>query len=244
MISCIVIDDEPLALQQLAKYAEDTPLLELRGSFDSAVSALEFLHGESVELLFVDINMPQLSGLEFVEALPKGIKVVFVTAHREYALEGFRLDAADYILKPLSYASFLQSVEKVYQRYFSPQATQSEVSASQVLNDEVLRRGYMFVRSEYRSVRVDFSDILYIESKKEYLDFVMASGEVITSHGSLNALSDKLPANRFLRVHRSFIVNLERIAVVERNCIVFGKQYIAISEQMRSAVQDYLNGFC
>ncbi len=242
MITCIVIDDEPLALQQLEKYATDTPMLDLKGSFDNAVEALEFLRTTTVDLLFVDINMPQLSGLEFVEALPCDVKVVFVTAYREYALEGFRLDAADYILKPLSYASFLQCVEKVYQRYFAPSILPHTDTSDATITLEALKRGFMFVRSEYRSVRVDFADILYIESKKEYLDFVMSSGSVITSHGSLTGVAEKLPSEAFIRVHRSFIVNLNQISVVERNCIVFGKQYIPISEQARSTIQDYLNG--
>ncbi|MFI3280647.1 MAG: LytTR family DNA-binding domain-containing protein [Rikenellaceae bacterium] len=228
MISCIVIDDEPLALKQIEQYVTKTPILELMGSFDSAVEALGFLRENSVDLLFVDINMPQISGLEFVEALPFDIKVIFVTAYREYAIEGFALDAADYLLKPLSYASFLKSVEKVHNRYFNRGAVE------RVDND------YMFVRSEYRSVRINFRDIQYIESKREYLDIKLSSGDVITTHGALNAIADRLPSERFIRVHRSFIVNLEQVNVIERNSIVFGKQYITISDQSREVVMKYI----
>ncbi len=229
MISCIVIDDEPLALQQIEQYVNDTPILELRGSFDSAAKALDFLRQNSVDLLFVDINMPRISGLEFVEALPFDVKVIFVTAYREYALEGFALDAADYLLKPLSYASFLKSVEKVHNRYFNRTIL------------EKCDRDYIFLRSGYRTVRVNFSDILYVESKREYLDIVLSSGEVITTHGSLGSMEDKLPQDKFIRVHRSFIVNLDEVKVLERSSIVFGKQYIPVNEQARELIAKFVS---
>ncbi len=161
MISCIVIDDEPLALQQLEQYVAETPILSLEGSFNSARKALEYLHESSVDLIFADINMPQISGLEFVKALPFDVKVIFVTAHREFALEGFALDAADYLLKPLSYGAFLKSVEKINNRYFNRTAAEH--------NDRL----YTFVRTGNKTVRINFSDILYIESKREYLDIVL-----------------------------------------------------------------------
>lgn len=229
MISCIVIDDEPLALQQLEQYVQDTPILELKGSFNSAAKALAFLHESSVDLLFVDINMPRISGLEFVEALPFDVKVIFVTAYREFALEGFALDAADYLLKPLSYAAFLKSVEKVHNRYFNRAVSER--------ND----RDYTFLRSGSRTVRVNFSEILYIESKREYLDIVLSSDEIVTVHGSLGSMLDKLPSDKFLKVHRSFIVNLEQVKVLERGSIIFGKQYIPVNEQAREQVLKFIN---
>lgn len=229
MISCILLDDEPLALQQLEQYVAETPILELRGSFNSATKALEYLHEQSVDLIFVDINMPRISGLEFVEALPYDVKVIFVTAHREFALEGFTLDAADYLLKPLSYASFLKSVEKVHNRYFN--RTTSERTD----------REYIFLRSGNRTVRVNFREILYIESKREYLDIVLSGGEVVTVHGSLNSMLEKLPQNIFVKVHRSFIVNLEEVKLLERNSIIFGKQYIPVNEQAREIVMNFIS---
>lgn len=229
MISCIVVDDEPLALQQLEKYVADTPILELRGSFNSASKALEYLREGSVDLLFVDINMPQVSGLEFVEALPFDVKVIFVTAYREFALEGFALDAADYLLKPLSYASFLKSVEKVHNRYFNRSSGDS------------MDRDYTFLRSSNRTVRVNFNEILYIESKRDYLDIVLSSGDVVTVHGSLGSMMEKLPQDRFVKVHRSFIVNLDEVKVLERNSIIFGKLYIPINDQARERVMNFVN---
>ncbi|MFI3333020.1 MAG: LytTR family DNA-binding domain-containing protein [Rikenellaceae bacterium] len=229
MISCIVIDDEPLALQQLEQYVKETSLLELKGSFDTATDALDFLRDNSIDLLFVDINMPRISGLEFVEALPCDVKVIFVTAYREFALEGYALDAADYLLKPLSYSTFLKSVEKIHNRYFNRTASEKR------------DRNYMFVRSEYRTIRIDFNDILYIESKREYLDFRLASGETITTHGSMSSMINKLPQDRFIRVHRSFIVNIDEIKVLERNSIIFGKQFIPINEQAREIISQHIN---
>ncbi len=231
MISCIAIDDEPLALLQIEQYVKDTPLLELKGCFNSATKALEYLRESSVDLLFVDINMPQISGLEFVEALSYDAKVIFVTAYREYALEGFALDAADYLLKPLSYAAFLKSVEKVSARYFEniPEGTSSD-------------RDYAFLRSGNRTVRVNFSEILYIESKREYMDIVLSSDEVVTVHGTLNSILSKLPADKFIKVHRSFIVNLDQVKILERSSIVFGKQYIPVNDQAREVVMNFING--
>ncbi|MFI3285856.1 MAG: LytTR family DNA-binding domain-containing protein [Rikenellaceae bacterium] len=229
MISCIVIDDEPLALQQLEQYVADTPILEMKGSFDTASEALTFLRENSVDLLFVDINMPRISGLEFVEALPFDVKVIFVTAYREFAFEGFSLDAADYLLKPLSYASFLKSVEKVHNRYFNR------------MIDDISDRDFTFLRSGNRTVRVNYGEILYIESKREYLDIVLSTGDIVTVHGSLSSILEKLPQNRFIKVHRSFIVNLDEVKLLERSSIIFGKQYIPVNEQAREIIMKFVN---
>ncbi len=231
MIRCIVIDDEPLALQQLEQYVIKTPILELKGSFDTAISALDYLREHPIDLLFVDINMPQITGLEFVEALPFNIKVIFITAYREYALEGFALDAADYLLKPLSYASFLKSVEKVHSRYFNAPTAAN-------VNDY----DYIFVKSGYRVVRVNFDQILYIESKREYMDIVLTNDEVVTTHGSLNSLMEKLVSNKFIRVHRSFIVNIDHITIIERNTLVYGRLHIPINEQAREVITKLVQG--
>ncbi len=229
MISCIVIDDEPLALKQIEQYVNDTELLELRASFNSATKALEYLHKNSVDLLFVDINMPKLSGLEFVQALPCEVKVIFVTAYREFALEGFTLDAADYLLKPLSYAAFLKSVEKVHNRYFNRSISESK------------DKDYTFMRSGSRTVKITFSDIQYIESKREYLDIVLCNDEVITVYGSMSSILDKLPSDSFVKVHRSYIVNLNQINTLERGSIIFGKQHIPVNEQAKEIISGFIN---
>ncbi len=220
MIKCIAIDDEPLALQLICEYVKTTPSLELVGAFDNAVEALVFLRSASVDLIFVDINMPQLSGLEFTETISPDIKVVFTTAYRDYAVEGFRLDAADYLVKPISYATFLKSVEKISRRYF----------------DNTPSVEHIFVRSECRSVRVTLSEILYIESRREYMDIHLSSGEVVSTISNVSAMHDKLPKDKFIKAHRSFIVNLGNISVVENNTIIFDKQRIPVSKEAREVV--------
>lgn len=234
MISCIVIDDEPLALQQLESYIQKTPLLELKGCFESAVEALSYLRNSTVDLLFVDINMPELTGFEFIEALPFKPIVIFTTAYREYAFEGFQVDAADYLLKPIGYGAFLKSVEKVQARYFNIEHLTNKTTIHS--NEST----FIFVRSEYKSIRINISDIQYIESKKEYLNIVLNTDESIITHGSLNNIMDKLPSKQFMRVHRSYIVNLNAINVVERNSIVFGKLYISISDSAKDEFQHFL----
>ncbi len=220
MIKCIVIDDEPLALQLMCEYVETTPTLELIKSFDNAVEAITFLRNVSVDLIFVDINMPQLSGLEFAEAISPDIKIVFITAYRDYAVEGFKLDAADYLVKPLPYATFLKSVDKILRRYF----------------DDAQSIEHIFVRSECRSVRVTLSEILYIESRREYMDIHLSSGEVVSTISNVSAMHDKLPKGRFIKAHRSFIVNVDNISLVENHAIIFGKQRIPLSKDAREVI--------
>lgn len=228
MIHCIVIDDEPLAIQQMEHYINKTPSLELAGSFNSAIKAQEFLAKNTVDLFFVDINMPSISGLEFAKTVKAPSRIIFTTAYREHALEGFQLDAADYLLKPISYDAFLKSIEKVQSRYFS--TTHNHQSE----ND------FIFVRSNYQTIKIEFSTILYIESKREYLDIVLSTGETITTHSSLNLFTEKLPKDRFLRVHRSFTVNLTQIHTIERQCILFGKQHIPINDAAKARVMQYV----
>lgn len=234
MISCIVVDDEPLALQQLENYIKNTPFLELKGCFESSVEALTFLRTTTVDLLFVDINMPELTGFEFIEAIPFKAKVIFTTAYREYALEGFQVDAADYLLKPISYGAFYKSIEKIQHRYFNSETAPQSTSAT---NTEP---NFIFVRSEYKSVRINIDEIQYIESKKEYLNITLNNSEPIVTHGSLNNIMEKLPSKSFMRVHRSYIVNLYAITIVERNNIVFGKVRIPISDSTKDAFQYFL----
>ena len=211
MMRCIAIDDEPLALRQICSYIERTPFLRLAASCRSAVEAAAAMSDAGADLLFVDINMPGLSGLDFVRALPSRPLVIFTTAYSEYALEGFRVDATDYLLKPIGYADFLRSAERAYARFGLLKASSG-------------RRGddgrSLFVRSEYRTLRIDIADIVYVESMSEYVRIFPVSGRPVTTLGSLKSYEGRLPADTFMRVHRSYIVNLDRIVAVERKHIV------------------------
>ncbi|EDY95765.1 LytTr DNA-binding domain protein [Phocaeicola plebeius DSM 17135] len=232
MIKCIAIDDEPHALRQLAEYIEAVPYLSLEGSFESAFDACNFLHDNAIDLIFVDINMPDINGIDFVKSLSKNVKIVFITAHSEFAYEGFQLDAADYLLKPISFTDFLKSANKVNERYFQQNSSLPEIQQN---------RDYLFIKSEYRVIRINFKDIKYIESKREYVKIFLDGSEPITTLMSIKKLEETLPGNMFMRVHRSFIVNLDKITVVERNRIIFdNKVYIPISENYGEKFQEYM----
>jgi DNA-binding LytR/AlgR family response regulator len=233
MITCIAIDDEPLALKQITAYIEKTPYLSLAGSFNSALRAMDFLQQNPVDLMFVDINMPDLSGIDFVKSISSNAKVIFTTAYHEYAYEGFKVDAADYLVKPIGYANFLKAVEKTKERYFS----KKEVSPTLQTTDQ-----FLFIKSEYKIIRIDFNTIKYIESMRDYVRIHLENQSPIMALMGLTKIEEYLPKNDFMRVHRSFIVSLKKITTIERNRIIFdGKTYIPISEQYKDTFQNYLD---
>lgn len=232
MIKCIAIDDEPHALRQLSEYIEVVPFLSLEKAFESAIEACIFLKENTVDLVFVDISMPDLNGIDFAKSLSKQIKIIFITAHSEFAYEGFQIDAADYLLKPISFTDFFRSVNKVNERYFRQNSSLPEIHQS---------RDYLFIKSEYRIIRIIFKDIKYIESKREYVKIYLEGNEPIKSLMSMKKMEETLPENIFMRVHRSFIVNLDKITIVERNRIVFdNKVYIPISENYGEKFLKYM----
>ncbi|HPR86197.1 MAG TPA: LytTR family DNA-binding domain-containing protein [Prolixibacteraceae bacterium] len=229
----IAIDDEPLALSLLSDYISKTPFLELIGKFDNPLDAIEFLRKEPVDLILVDIQMPDLTGTDFVRSLEISPKVIFTTAYPQYAIEGFKLNAIDYLLKPFSYDEFLKAVQKAYK--------QAELEAGAATTVEANNQ-FLFLKSEYKIRRINFNDILYIEGLKDYIKvFIKGEPKPILSLNSIKALEQKLPEDRFMRVHRSFIVNLEQIDTIERSRIVFGKEYIPISDQYKEKFQAYLD---
>jgi DNA-binding LytR/AlgR family response regulator len=233
MISTIAIDDEPLALQLVTGYIEKTPGLKLAGKFDNPLDAVEFMAREKVDLVFVDIQMPDLSGIEFTRSMVRGPRVIFTTAYEKYALEGFRLDVVDYLLKPFSYEEFFRAVRKV-QNLIKLEST--------ALNQVEANAEFLFLKSDYKIKRINFNDILYIEGLKDYVKVYTANDpKPVLSLTSLKTLETKLPENNFMRVHRSFIVNLNKIATIERSRIIFGKTYIPVSDQYKDKFQEYLN---
>jgi DNA-binding LytR/AlgR family response regulator len=233
MIRCIAIDDEPFALKQIGAYIEQTPFLELVALCDSAFRALEVLQDEPAELLFVDIHMPDLSGMDFVRSLDMPVRVIFTTAHSQYAVEGFRVDAVDYLLKPIDYQSFLKAVNKA-RTWFDLHAQQP----AQLSRKE----DFLFIKSAYKLVRIRLSDIKYVEGKGEYVRIHLNNDKPQMSLLSMKSVEEQLPPDRFMRVHRSYIVNLEMITTIERNRIVFdGTVYIPVSEQYKARFQEFVN---
>ena len=232
MIRCIAIDDEPLALKQIADYISKTPFLELAGLCESALQALELLDKTPVDLMFVDVNMPDLSGMDFVKTLENPPFIVFVTAYSEYALEGFRVDAIDYLLKPISYSDFLKSANKVKAWFDAMQQKPAEVMSN---------KDFLFIKSEYKILRINFDDIKYIEAMSEYIRIHLVNSKPVMTQLSMKSIENQLPEDRFMRVHRSFIINLSKISVIERNRIIFdGTVYIPVSDQYKSKFQNYI----
>lgn len=233
MIRCIAIDDEPLALKQIGAYIEKTPFLQLAAAFENAFDALEYINANEVDLMFVDINMPDLNGMDFVKSMDNPPRVIFTTAYSQYAIEGFKVDALDYLLKPIAYTDFLKSANKAQGWFDMQQRPSEEVSAES---------DFLMIKSEHKLIRVNLSDIKYIEGMREYVRIHLSSQKAIMSLMSMKKLEEALPQTQFMRVHRSFIVNLNKITVIERNRIIFDKDiYIPVSEQYKAAFQGFLD---
>jgi two-component system, LytTR family, response regulator LytT len=233
MIQTIAIDDEPLALKLVSGYIERTPFLNFQGGFDNPLTAMEFIENNAVELVILDIQMPDLLGTDFVRMLQNGPKVIFATAFEKFAIEGYRLDAVDYLLKPFGYEEFLQAAMKVRKLV----EMESHKGNSVESNEQ-----FLFIKSEYKIRRINYADILYIEGMKDYVKvFLKNDPHPVLSINSLKTLESKLPSSRFMRVHRSFIVNLDRIETIERFRIVFGNIYIPVSDQYKEPFQKFLD---
>jgi two-component system, LytTR family, response regulator LytT len=232
MIRTIAIDDEPLALQLVCGYVKKTPFLELTASFDNPLNAIEFIENNPIDLIFLDIQMPDLTGTSFVRAFNCGAKIIFATAYEKYALEGFKLDVVDYLLKPFSYEEFLVAAQKA-KKLFDLEQKADIVNAN---ND------FLFLKSDYKIRRINFDDILYIEGLKDYVKvFLKNEPKPILSLSSLKILETKLPESRFMRIHRSFIVNLQKINTIERSRIIFGNVFIPVGDQYKEKFQEFMD---
>lgn len=235
-LTCAIVDDEPLALELLASYVEKTPCLRLEGKYSSAVMAMKELTTTPVDVLFLDIQMPELNGLEYSKMVDAETRIIFTTAFDQYALDGYKVNALDYLLKPISYNDFLTSTHKAMEWF----ELKRDASASS--QKEEVDKGFIYVKSEYKLIRIDLNDILYIEGLKDYIKiYVESSPRPILSLMSMKSMEESLPANRFIRVHRSYIVQKDKIQMVDRGRIVFGKNFIPVSDNYKQDVQNYLN---
>lgn len=232
-IRCVAIDDEPLALKQIGAYIEKTPFLDMAALCNSAIDALEFISSDKADLVFVDINMPDLNGMDFVKSLKEKPGIIFTTAYSEYALDGFKVDAIDYLLKPISYNDFLRAVNKAKLLLGNMEQKGDTANSSS---------DHLFVKSEYKIMRIELSDIKYIESMHEYVRIHMANEKPVMTLLSMKTIEEQLPREKFMRVHRSYIVNKEKIKVVERNRIIFDNNvYIPVSDQYKTVFQEFIN---
>ncbi len=228
-LKCAIIDDEPLALGLIESYVKKTDFLKLEGSYASAVEAMSQLTKHPVDLLFLDIQMPELSGMEFSRMLPPTTRIVFTTAFEQYALDGYRVNALDYLLKPISYTSFLEAARKALQWF-------------ELMHRQFDERESIFVKSDYKLVQIELRNILYIEGLKDYIKiYEEGAAKPILSLMSMKSMEEQLPASRFMRVHRSYIVQKDKIRVIDRGRIVFGKTYIPVSDSYKQAFQDFLD---
>ena len=230
ILNCAIVDDEPLALELLQSYVGKTAFLRLAGKYSSAVQAMnEIPAHEEIHILFLDIQMPELNGLEFSHMVNPETRIIFTTAFGQYALDSYKVNALDYLLKPISYVDFLQAANKAVQWFELLQQSKEEIQS-------------IFVKSEYKLVQIELSKILYIEGLKDYLKiYEEDSPKPILSLMSMKAMEELLPASRFMRVHRSYIVQKNKIRIIDRGRIVFGKNYIPISDSYKLAFQEFLD---
>lgn len=241
MLKCIAIDDEPLALRQLTSYIEKIPYLELTATCNNALEAQQLLASQHVDLIFVDINMPDLSGVEFVRSLVDRPMVIFTTAYSEYAVEGFKLDAVDYLLKPFSFADFSRSAGKansLYELRHNQRAGEPEATPEALPKD----KEYISVKADYKVSLVKISNIVYLESEGEYVRMHLADGTTITTLFRLKNMEAALPSDMFMRVHRSYIVNLRCIkGYVRGRVFLSDTEYVPIGENYKESFQHYID---
>lgn len=227
ILNCIAIDDEPLALGLVKSFIEKTPFLKLVGAYSSAVEALKVLDDLQFHLVFLDIHMPELNGMEFsrllAESKNKQGRVIFTTAFNQFAIEGYQVDALFYLLKPFNYNEFLQAVNKGLHHF--------ESLGEQPATKEKAREKYLFVKSDYKLIRIDLDRIVYIESIKDYIKIHVKDAEQpIVSLSTLKAIEEKLPVHEFLRIHRSFIIGIDKIDAIGRNSLHIGGTEIPVGD--------------
>jgi DNA-binding LytR/AlgR family response regulator len=238
-IRCLVIDDEPPAREILKQYIAGVDALELSGTCDNAVEAISFLKEHPVDLLFLDIQMPQLFGTNFIRTLKNPPKVIFTTAYRKYAIEGFELDAVDYLLKPISFERFLKAVNKVLQLNIST-ARSATPTPTSTENQNGQSNSFLYFRTERKMVKVFFRDILYVEGLKDYIKIVTDAKPIVTKY-VLSTLEEMLPADEFLRIHKSYIVAINKIDSYNADMIQVAKHELPIGRLYKFDVTRILN---
>lgn len=228
-INCVIIDDEPLARKGLGEYIADAGFLNLAGEFDSPLKATGLISSGQVQLLFLDIQMPRITGLDFFKSLQHPPPVIFTTAYPQYALEGFEVNALDYLVKPFSFERFLKAAFKAKEYYEVRDSNLSEAAASD----------YFFIKSDNKLIKIQFEDVLYVEALQNYVTIHTPAKKYMT-YLTFKAVEDYLPADKFLKVHKSYIVAASRIDSIEGNDIRIGQQHIPISRNLKEEVMEKL----
>ncbi|MEP3388162.1 MAG: LytTR family DNA-binding domain-containing protein [Reichenbachiella sp.] len=233
-VSCIIVDDEPLAANVLEKYIQRLDHLNLVGKAENAIQAFNLINSERIDLMFLDIKMPQITGIDFIKSLNNPPAVIFTTAYRDFALEGFEMDAVDYLLKPISFERFMKAVGKVSVSYGSDPKLMNEVGS------QTITRDYIFVREDKRMKKVLLADILFVESIKDYVKIITRQDTVLT-YLKMNYLEGNLPTNQFVRIHKSFIVRIEAIQGYTSTEAEVGGVTIPIGRHYKQKVLEVLN---
>ncbi len=234
-ITCIIVDDEPLAVKLLESFVQKTPQLRLEHSFTDSVEALAWLKEHPVNLAFMDIQMPDLNGMELSHMLPEGTKVIFTTAFKEYAFDSYEVSAIDFLLKPIRYNKFIAAVEKAQQWFKRTEMREERVEQR---NE---RRETMFIRVDGELRQISFDSIIYVEGMKDYVRFHIEGERLpLTTHMTMKAVEDALPQDTFMRINRSYIVRLDKIRTVDRNlCVYIGDEIIRVTDAYREAFERY-----
>jgi DNA-binding LytR/AlgR family response regulator len=226
-MNCLAIDDEPLALNVIQEFCSKISSINLVGTCSNAVDATRIINEQKIDLIFLDINMPHLTGLDFIKTLVNPPLIIFTTAYSEHALEGFELNAVDYLVKPIPFERFLKALNKAQELY--KLRNQKVTVDATTENHQSVKKNYMMVKVEYSMVRVDFKDIKYIEGVKDYLKIVLP-GKSLLAKSTMKNMEEKLPPEQFIRVHKSYIVSIPNIEKIERNRIIYGDKYIPVGD--------------
>ena len=234
-LRCIAIDDEPLALEIISDYISKVPFLELIETFDNALDSIDFIKNNKPDLMFLDIQMESFTGIQLVQSLSKRPEVIFTTAHDNYAVEGFELNAADYLMKPISFERFVKAVDKVYNK-LSPIPEKRHYSEVTISNPT---EKFFFVKTENRLQKVFYNDILYVEGQGDYLRIITTVDKIMTLQ-NFKTLLTILPPNNFIRVHKSYLVAIDKIDSVSRNRISIGDTIIPVSDSYKNSFNDVI----
>ncbi len=234
-LTCLIVDDEELARNLVENYINRVPHLEVVGKCAAPLEAMQVLQEKSVDMMFLDIQMPGLTGIEFLKTLSQKTLVIFTTAYKEYALAGFDLDVVDYLLKPFRFERFLQAVNKAGKLLKKESNQITPVGSVSKIEKEEKERAYILVKSDFKVFRIFYKNIIYIESRKEYVTFHTSDGRTL-SLGSLKKLQQELPTEHFMRIHKSFIVNIKKVSALEGNMVHIGVEKLPIGTSYRAEV--------
>ncbi|MFA9186923.1 LytR/AlgR family response regulator transcription factor [Flavobacterium magnesitis] len=237
-MKCVIIDDEPLAVDLIKEFVSKVESLELINTFNNAIDAIAVINNSNVDLIFLDIEMPHFSGIDFLNAIDKKPLIIFTTAYSDYAVEGFNLGAVDYLVKPIPFHRFLKSVMRA-QQLFQSQNSTSTVTPKIVAPE--MEPDFMFVRSEYENVKINFSDILFIEGLKDYVKIYTTDNKFTLTLISLIKLENTLSSKGFSRIHRSYIINIKYVKSIQKNKVLIADKRIPISESYKNAFFERIN---